>query len=233
MSNATSAAFLAHNACKGIVGSAPDVGEAQTRGVELVCTPHAAHERQALILAPAGEDELLAYRVNGVNHIVWAREGRERRHETLLREKGSQGRDLAGGVYVSHDARHDLCLGLAYGALVGDGLSVDVAGGHHITIHEHKRAHAAPRERLCAVGAYASQAHHHHAGRLHASEPCLTHDQAQAVGCALLGCALRSFVLLCAHHPPLQTPSVEARQPRCPPELPLFRHPAYTVPVTF
>ena len=72
---------------------------------------------------------------------------------------------------------HDLGLGLADGALKGDGLAVDVAFLHVIGIHDDKRANTAARQGLDAVRAHTPDADDHDAAF---SEPLHTLDAKQA-----------------------------------------------------
>ena len=128
-------------------------------------------------LCIAREGELRRDGVDGIDHVVDPLAIHREDLLDVLAFHEEVGTDhLAVGIDVEHHLAHDLDLAPAHGAVERDGLTVEVAQRHRITVDEHQPSDTTPREGLDTTGTDPSQPKHHDGRRGKAGDALGTHD---------------------------------------------------------
>ena len=84
---------------------------------------------------------------------------------------------------------HYVDLALPYGAVKGDCLTVDIAGGDDVFIEDDEVSYAAASERFDAIGAYTATAEHEHVGCSELVERGAPHDDLELSVARFCGCS--------------------------------------------
>ncbi len=155
-----------------------DIGYLELCGVELVAGAHARDMAHARRLRGAGDVELGAHGVDGVDHVVVAAE------VELVSRLGQVEAGVLGDCAIRVDRLDalfcDVDLALADGVPCGDDLAVEVGERDVVVVDDVDGAYTGARERLHREPPYAAHAKDEDAGVLEALDAVLPQEQGRA-----------------------------------------------------
>ena len=147
---------------QGAAACVAEVAHEELAAVQASPCSHGRDDGDARFVGGTHEGHLAGHGIDGVDHHIRPRCQQVR--QGLRVNEGHAGIHIAVRVDVPHAGRGHLGLGLAEGGAQGEELAVEVAGAHHIVIHEAQVAHARPGQGFHGKRPHPPQAEHRHPG---------------------------------------------------------------------